>query len=150
MKVSLDFLNDLVNGDSVKKLESLNNYRLIEFLSNVVKLCEPDSVYLITGRNEEKEYIRKKALERGEEIKLKTSGHTIHFDHPLDQARAREDTFILTDSKIPYVNTKPRNEGLNEILGLLKGSMRGREMYVGFYSLGPRNSPFQIFSSPSD
>jgi Phosphoenolpyruvate carboxykinase (GTP) len=74
MKVSLDFLNDLVHGDSVKKLESLNNYRLIEFLSNVIKLCEPDSVYLITGRNEEKEYIRKKALERGEEIKLKTSG----------------------------------------------------------------------------
>ncbi|QXJ31799.1 phosphoenolpyruvate carboxykinase (GTP) [Saccharolobus shibatae] len=146
MKVSLDFLNDLVHGDALKKLESLNNYRLIEFLSNVVKLCEPDSVHLITGSNGEKEYIRKKALESGEESKLKTSGHTIHFDHPLDQARAREDTFILTDTKIPYVNTKPRNEGLNEILALLKGSMRGREMYVGFYSLGPRNSPFQILA----
>ncbi|EZQ11717.1 phosphoenolpyruvate carboxykinase [Candidatus Acidianus copahuensis] len=146
METNSNFLNRLVQRHGIKKLESLQNFHLIEFLSKVSELCDPESIYLVTGEEEEKEYVRKKALESGEEIKLRTDGHTIHFDHPLDQARAREDTFILSDTKIPYVNTKPRKEGLEEVLSLLRGSMKGREMYVGFYSLGPKKSPFQILA----
>lgn len=146
METNSSFLKRLVQSDGIKKLESLQNFHLIEFLNKVSELCDPDSIYLVTGEDEEKEYVRKRALESGEEIKLRIDGHTIHFDHPLDQARAREDTFILTDIKIPYVNTKPREEGLEEVVSLLGGSMRGREMYVGFYSLGPRKSPFQILA----
>ncbi|WP_338602618.1 phosphoenolpyruvate carboxykinase (GTP) [Sulfolobus tengchongensis] len=146
MGQNLSFLNRTVQKDMARKLESLNNSYLMEFLDNIIALCEPDSVYVLTGSEQDKEYVRKKALEAGEEIKLKMPGHTIHFDHPLDQARAREDTFILSNTKIPYVNTKPREEGLREVLSLLKGVMKGREMYVGFYSLGPRNSPFQLLA----
>ncbi len=146
MDNDLFFLKSLMSEDRFKNLESLNNPFLNKFLSYTIKLCKPDSVYILTGSEEDKEYVSKKALELEEEITLRTKGHTVHFDHPLDQARARDDTFILSDSKIPYVNTKPREEGLKEALSLLNGSMKGREMFVGFYSLGPRNSNFQILA----
>ncbi|ADX85857.1 phosphoenolpyruvate carboxykinase [Sulfolobus islandicus REY15A] len=43
-------------------------------------------MYIISlGTEEDKEYVRKKALELKEEIPLKTKGHTIHFDHTLDK-----------------------------------------------------------------
>ncbi|MEM3209517.1 MAG: phosphoenolpyruvate carboxykinase (GTP) [Saccharolobus sp.] len=146
MEEVLSFLSNFVSKDIIQKLKFLNNPHLYSFIANAINICEPSSVFIYTGSEEDKEYIRKKALETREEIPLKIKGHTIHFDHKLDQARAREDTFILTDQKIPYVNTKPRDEGLREALSLLKGSMRGREMYVGLYSLGPRNSQFQILA----
>jgi len=146
MDRDISFSNLLVKKDTAQKLINLKNFELIKFLNNVVELCEPEAVYILTGSEEDKEYVRKRALETKEEIPLKTPGHTIHFDHPLDQARAREDTFILSNSKIPFVNTKPREEGIKEALSLFKGSMKGREMFIGFYSLGPRNSPFQILA----
>ena len=146
MEDDLVFLKSFVLGDVIKKLKYLNNQYLIKFLTESIKLCKPESVYISLGTEEDKAYVRKKALELKEEIPLKTKGHTIHFDHPLDQARAREDTFILSDTKIPYVNTKSRDEGLKEVISLLDGSMKGREMFVGFYSLGPRRSNFQILA----
>lgn len=147
MNKDFNLLNELITDkERLNKLISLNNRKLLNFISEVVKLCNPSKVYVLTGEEGDREYVRKRALETGEEIKLATEGHTIHFDHPLDQARAREDTFILSDKKIPFVNTKPRKEGLEEVLSLLKDSMKGREMFVGFYSLGPRKSPFQILA----
>ncbi|BAB66087.1 phosphoenolpyruvate carboxykinase [Sulfurisphaera tokodaii str. 7] len=142
MRSSFNFLNLLVSDKMIKKIEILNNSYVEEFIEKTAELCNPSSIYLVTSE-EDKEYIRRKAIETKEELPLKTLGHTIHFDHPLDQARARDDTFILTDDKIPFVNTKKREDGIREVLSLLKDSMKGREMYVGFYSLGPKNSIFQ-------
>ncbi|ARM75547.1 phosphoenolpyruvate carboxykinase (GTP) [Acidianus manzaensis] len=144
MSHSLLFLNDLSQKEKVKEIESLNNSELNEFIINTVKLCKPKSVYISIGDKDDKEYVKKKAIETEEEIVLKTEGHTIHFDHPLDQARAKDDTFILSSSPIPYVNTKSENE--IDIYKLFNGCMVGREMYIGFFSLGPRNSPFQILA----
>ncbi|ALU31388.1 phosphoenolpyruvate carboxykinase (GTP) [Sulfolobus acidocaldarius] len=146
MKVDLSPLNGIISDKAFQKLKSINNPSLVHFLSKTIELTTPDRVYVSFGEEKDREYVKKRALETKEEIKLKMEGHTIHFDHPLDQARAREDTFILTDEKIPFVKTKPRDEGLREMLSLLKGSMKGREMYVGFYSLGPRNSKFSILA----
>lgn len=143
---NLLLLNKVVDGEKLEKLESLNNPKLNEFIIEFVKLCNPSKVYISVGDEKDREYVRRKAIETKEEIRLATEGHTIHFDHPLDQARARDDTFILSDQKIPFVNTKPKREGLEEMMGLLKDSMKGREMYIGFYSLGPRRSPFQILA----
>lgn len=147
MNNNLILLNGLpIDEKNLKKLEFLNNQKVYEFIAEIAKLCNPSKIFISTGDERDKEYVRRRAVETGEEIKLATEGHTIHFDHPLDQARARDDTFILSDEKIPFVNTKPRREGLREVLSLLKDSMKEREMYVGFYSLGPRKSPFQILA----
>ncbi|EHP68105.1 phosphoenolpyruvate carboxykinase (GTP) [Metallosphaera yellowstonensis MK1] len=140
-----NLLKGKLTDEMFLRLMELKNESVLDFLSWVVGHCDPESVYVLKGTREDQEYVKRRALETGEEIPLRVPGHTIHFDKPSDQARAREDTFILSEP-IPFVNTKPRQEGLNEVMELLRGSMRGREMFVGFYALGPKSSPFQILA----
>ncbi|NON61909.1 phosphoenolpyruvate carboxykinase domain-containing protein, partial [Acidianus sp. RZ1] len=150
----MKFSSAIYKKISSAKLDSLlrlNNDSLLSFLDEMVSICEPETVYIVENKDDA-EYVKRKAIDTGEEIPLKVEGHTIHFDPPQDQARARDDTFILGE-KIPFVNTKPKEEGLEEVLSLLRGSMNGREMFVGFYSLGPSGSPrrflaVQISDSP--
>ncbi|MCD6370337.1 MAG: phosphoenolpyruvate carboxykinase (GTP), partial [Thermoplasmata archaeon] len=54
--------------------------------------------------------------------------------------------YILTPhgEKLPYLNTMKREEGLKEIHELLKDIMKGKELFILFFSLGPKNSPFMI------
>lgn len=144
--MGLEYLEERLSKEMFERVKRINNRELHAFLSEVISLCDPSSVFISTGSREDYEYVRRKALENGEELPARILGHTVHFDSPLDQARARGDTFILTDEKIPFINTKPRREGLEEIVGLLRGSMKGREMLVGFYSLGPKKSPFQVLA----
>ncbi|MGC9178371.1 MAG: phosphoenolpyruvate carboxykinase (GTP) [Conexivisphaera sp.] len=137
-----------MTGENYSRLLRIGSAELNSFIARVADVCDPDSIFLSTGSSEDLERVRRRALEEGEEIQLKVQGHTAHFDSPLDQARAREDTAILLPggSKLPFVNIVDRSKGLEEVLSLLRGTMRGREMLVGFYSLGPKGSPFNILA----
>ena len=44
------------------------------------------------------------------------------------------------------INTIDREEGLKEVLGIMEGCMKGRELLVSFFCLGPNNSRFSILS----
>ncbi|MBS7288200.1 MAG: phosphoenolpyruvate carboxykinase (GTP) [Candidatus Freyarchaeota archaeon] len=142
----LEYLEEKLGRVMFERVKQINNSKLHAFLSEVISLCDPSSVFVSTGSLEDYEYIRRRALESGEELPAMIPGHTVHFDSPLDQARARGDTFILMDEKLPFINTKPRRDGLEEVIGLLRGAMKDREMLVGFYSLGPKKSPFQVLA----
>ncbi|MCG2863386.1 MAG: phosphoenolpyruvate carboxykinase (GTP) [Vulcanisaeta sp.] len=141
-------LRNSMNDEMYRRLMGIRNYELHRFIAWAINLCKPSSVFISTGSPEDLEYVRRRAIETGEEIPTKIPGHTVHFDHPLDQARAREDTAILLPGgqKLPFIRTKDRDEGLREMFSLLDGIMRGREMLVGFYSLGPKGSPFSILA----
>jgi phosphoenolpyruvate carboxykinase (GTP) len=118
-----------------------------EFIAWCIGHCMPQSVYVSDGSAEALEYIRQRALANGEEMALAIPGHTAHFDHYKDQARDSDHTRILlspgevTDEHIVTLN---REEGLEEIHHILRGIMRGHEMFVCFYTLGPAGSPFTI------
>ncbi|MFP3237519.1 MAG: phosphoenolpyruvate carboxykinase, partial [Vulcanisaeta sp.] len=137
-----------MSDEMYRRLMGIRNYELHKFIAWAVDLCKPSSVFISTGSPEDLDYIRRRAVETGEEMTLRIPGHTIHFDSPFDQARAREDTAILLPSgqKLPFIRTKDRDEGLKEMFSLLNGIMKGREMLVGFYSLGPKGSPFSILA----
>jgi len=139
---------DDIEDEARKRLLAVKNNDLLDFIEKAIIICKPSRVFVSTGSKEDTEYIRREALRKGEERALKTLGHTIHFDSPLDQARAREDTAILLPrgEALPFIRTKDRDDGLKEIIDLLNGSMRGREMYIGFYSLGPKGSPLSILA----
>ncbi|MEM1595737.1 MAG: phosphoenolpyruvate carboxykinase (GTP), partial [Desulfurococcaceae archaeon] len=47
--------------------------------------------------------------------------------------------------KIPMINTKEKMEGLAEIREILKGIMENKEMFIGLYCFGPKNSPFSLY-----
>ncbi len=107
----------------------------------------PDSVFVCTISAKDIRYIREQAVAMNEEKPLVTRGHTIHFDGIQDQGRDREVTRYLvpkTDSLNKALRQIDREEGLAEVRGLLKDSMRGRRMIVRFLSLGPTNSIFSI------
>jgi phosphoenolpyruvate carboxykinase (GTP) len=119
----------------------------MEFLKKYIELCNPDRIFVNTGTEEDKDYIRKKALEYGEEKKLKREGHTIHFDGYNDQARDKENTKFLLSPGIDYgkyINWMERDKGLKEIHEILNNIMKGKEMFICFHTLGPLNSEFTI------
>jgi len=136
-----------LDGDNRAKLMQLANPELHRFLADAVELCDPDRVFICTDSADDIGYVRKQAIETGEERPLAIEGHTVHFDGPRDLGRDRKQTRYLVpegDSLSENLNQIGRDEGLAEVRTFLKGSMKGRTMIVRFLSLGPTNSPFTI------
>lgn len=140
-------LKEKCGAENYKKLEALKNSALLEFIAKYVEHCNPASVFVRTDAPEDAEYIRNKTIENKEESKLATPEHTYHFDGYFDQARDKANTKYLLPPDVELgsdIRKTDRNDGLKEIDGLLKNIMTGREMYIGFFCLGPTNSPFSI------
>lgn len=132
--------------NSYARLMSLNNPTLINFIAEYAEYCEPDSVYVCTDSVSDAALMKKMAIEKGEERPLKTEGHTIHFDGITDQGRDTKNTKFLYEKgkELEGLSGIDRETGLTEINGILKGIMKGRQMLVLFFSMGPVDSPFYI------
>jgi phosphoenolpyruvate carboxykinase (GTP) len=140
-------LESKLSTEDFNKLMALNNEKLFAFVADAVELCEPDSVWVSTDSEEDVKKNRELVIEKREEAKLAMEGHTIHFDGPKDQGRDRAATKYLVpegDTLSKALNQTEREGGLEEVRGLLKGSMKGRTMIVRFMTLGPNNSDFSI------
>ncbi|MBI5724842.1 MAG: phosphoenolpyruvate carboxykinase (GTP) [Planctomycetes bacterium] len=140
-------LKGKIDADSMKKLDALKNGMLHAFVAEAVELCQPDSIKVFDDSDADADYVRKKAVELGEEKPLAIQGHTYHFDGMADQGRDKEVTRYLVppgDSLDKTLNQIGRDEGLAEVRSLLAGSMEGRQMIVRLFCLGPTNSPFGI------
>ncbi len=136
-----------ITEDNLKKLEELNNPKVREMVEKYIDLCKPDNVTVLADSEEDLQYVRDLAIKNGEEKKLKTEGHTIHYDNYYDQARDKENTRVLLPKgkKISsHIKTIDKDEGLKEIFSFMDGCMKGKEMLVCFYCLGPSNSKFSI------
>lgn len=137
----------VLNDENRKKLEALNNEHVVEVVEKAIERCKPERVSVITDKPEDIEYVRQLAIKNGEEKELDMEGHTIHFDGFHDQARDKEHTkYLLTgDENFELdINSIDRDEGLEEVLSFLEGSMEGKEMLVRFFSLGPNKSMFSL------
>jgi phosphoenolpyruvate carboxykinase (GTP) len=129
------------------KLEALKNPKVLSVVEEYVKLCKPAKVIVLTDDQKDIEYVRQLALKRGEERPLAMKGHSVHFDGPKDQGRDTKNTRIMLPKGRfigKHLNTIDKEEGTKEVLGLLDGAMKGREMIVSFFCLGPVNSEFSI------
>jgi phosphoenolpyruvate carboxykinase (GTP) len=136
-----------LGAENYSKLEGLKNFKLMNFISQYVELFEPDTIFVRTESKEDSDYIRHKALKNKEEAALSTKGHTVHFDGYFDQGRDKNSTrYLLSPDEVlgSDIMSIDREKGLEEIHGLFKGAMKGKEMYVCFYCLGPKDSRFSI------
>jgi len=143
----LDVLKSKMDEKGFKNLTAINNDRLLAFVADAIELCNPDTVWVSTNSPEDVEYNRQMAIRLKEERELGLKGHTIHYDGMEDQGRDREVTRYLvpkTDTLSKALNQIEREEGLEEVRGLLKDSMKGRTMIVRFMTLGPNKSVFSI------
>jgi len=142
-----EILKKRLDKENYQKIKKIKNVKIQRFIAKYIDICNPESIFVSTGSEEEIGYIREMAKRTGEEKELAIPGHTVHFDGYHDQARDKENTKILVPEGYdlgPYINTKSRKEGLEEIHRLLKNIMQGHTLYILFFSLGPSNSEFSI------
>jgi phosphoenolpyruvate carboxykinase (GTP) len=142
-----EFLKEKMTAENYGKLIAVDNVKIYEFVVDSIKLTNPNEVFVCTDSEKDIKRVREMAIESGEERPLEIPGHTVHFDGPSDQGRDRKITKYLvpkTETLSKALNQIEREEGLAEIRGLLKDSMKNRTMIVRFLSLGPANSVFSI------
>ena len=144
-----NFLKEKLSKESFEKLTALENSEIIDFVGGYVELCNPESVFVRTDGSKDSAYIRERAKILGEEKSLSIKGHTIHFDGFLDQARDKKNTKYIVSKEEKdrsYLNSIERNEGTEEVRGILKDIMKGKEMFVCFFCLGPVDSGFSVLA----
>ena len=143
-----EFINNaLITQKDVEKLFALQNEHILKIIKLFVDLCKPSKVSVISDSKKDIEYVKQKSIIYQEESKLKIEGHTIHYDSFYDQARDKENTKVLIpkgEYRSPWINTMDRDEGLEEILDIMDGCMKGKECLIRFFCLGPLNSKFTI------
>lgn len=140
-------LKKRLSKDGYEKLFKTNNPALFQFIARYVELCNPEKIFVCADTPEDVKYLRETALKNGEESKLAVKGHTIHFDNYKDQGRDKKNTGILVPQGVNLgtsIETKDRDAGLKDIYEILKDIMKGKELYILFFCLGPSNSIFSI------
>ena len=147
MSNAKELLKERLTTESYDRLMTVNNVKIHEFVADAVELTSPERVFVCTDSEQDVKYVRDMVVKSGEENPLETPGHTFHFDGYYDQGRDREVTKYLvpkTEKLSKALNQIEREEGLAEVRGLLKDSMKGRAMILRFLSLGPAGSVFSI------
>lgn len=122
------------------KIQQIKNFEARLKIANAIALGQPDSVFVNTGSEEDKQYIRDMCLKRGEERALATPGHTIHYDLAEEQARIVDRTFYIAndDETVSSLAQRiSRPEAYDYAKKYLTGAMKGLVLVIGFYSRGP-------------
>jgi len=124
---------------------TLKNAKLSKWIKEVADLCEPDNIYICDGTKKEYDRMIDTLLKNGIAIPLKKRPNSFLFrSDPSDVARVEDRTYISTSSRDeagPTNNWIDPEELKKIMLGLYKGCMKGRIMYVIPFSMGPIGSP---------
>jgi phosphoenolpyruvate carboxykinase (GTP) len=145
--LSEKILASRMSRDNLQKLAALNNPFLDELISTAILKFQPHTVFVSCNSPEDRHYIRTQAVRLGEEKPLITPGHTVHYDGYHDQGRDPLNTrFCLAAGSClgPGIQSTDRDTSIAEIEQIMDGIMRGKEMIVSFYALGPLGTEFSI------
>ncbi|KAM9365626.1 phosphoenolpyruvate carboxykinase, cytosolic [GTP] [Pholidichthys leucotaenia] len=126
-----------------------------EFIDTNVNLCQPDSIHICNGSDEENRGILAQLEEQGMVKKLhKYENCWLAKTDPRDVARVESKTVIVTQEKRDAVPS-PLGGGVSQlgrwmspeefnkaVAQRFPGCMKGRTMYVIPFSMGPVGSPF--------
>ena len=121
---------------------------LSAWVDEVARLTRPDHVVWCDGSEDEQRRLTEQAVRERVLIPLnerRRPGCYLHRSHPGDVARTENATFICTpnrDQAGPTNNWAAPEETYRKLSQWLRGSMRGRTMYVVPYLMGPEASEF--------
>src|SRR3954470_15422923 len=123
------------------------NPHILQFVRRSADLCTADEVFWCDGSKAEKQFLTNRAVEQKVLIELnhqKRPGCYLHRSNPNDVARVEQCTYICTkneDDAGPTNNWMSPREMYAKLHTFLRGSMRGRTLYVVPYLMGPPGSP---------
>ncbi len=133
-----------MDGENLAKLGKIKNPDILTKIANAIAICEPDSVFIDTGSEADRQFIRELSLKKGEESKLPMDGHTIHYDLKDEQGRIIDRTFYIYNEGEEVSSLglkKDRAEALADVKDKMTGIMNGKVMMVGFFMRGPVGAP---------
>ncbi|MDI6771722.1 MAG: phosphoenolpyruvate carboxykinase (GTP) [bacterium] len=119
-----------------------------KWVDEVARLCRPDRVIWHGGSEEEFERLVDAMLRDATLHRLNPSTYPncyLHRSHPQDVARTEHLTYVCTPRREdagPTNNWMAPAEARDRVGAIVKGSMRGRTMYVIPYLMGPVGSPY--------
>jgi phosphoenolpyruvate carboxykinase (GTP) len=123
-----------------------NHKKLLAWVEEWTKLCQPAKVYWCNGSEEENQKLLDQMVMAGAAVKLdenKRPGSYYYQSDPSDVARVEDRTYISTKNR---EDAGPSNNWCDPVelkatmRGLYKDCMRGRTMYVIPFSMGPLGS----------
>ena len=131
---------ETLDGKHFDRLAKIRTEEALLKIANAIAMCEPDKVFITTGSPADMRAVRKMSLEKGEETALAMKKHTVHFDLPEEQGRIVDRTYYVVNPGEPsgeLGKKMPRRKALAYVRTHMKGIMRGKTMFVGFFSRGP-------------
>ena len=134
-------MNDLRTGHTPTR-----NQKLLAWVNENVRLCQPDRVQWCDGSQAEVDALCALMLEAGTLIRLNPERRPNSYlcrSDPDDVARVEDRTFVCAATKIeagPNNNWIEPGEMRARLIDLYSGCMRGRTLYIVPYCMGPLGS----------
>ena len=156
LDTAMELFASKMDDTQLARIKRIKNPEVLVKIANAVAMCEPDSVWVNTGSDEDRQFCRDLSLELGQEKDLPMKGHTIHYDLKAEQGRIVDRTYYIINEgeAVSSLGEKMLRDEATGVVGeTLGGIMKGRIMLVGFFVRGPVGSPvsnpaLELTSSP--
>ncbi len=134
---------------NLARIKKIKTSRALIKIANAIILCQPQSVFVNTGSDADKQFIKELCLRTGEEKSLPMPDHTIHYDLKDEQGRIIDRTYYIVnpgEAVSSLAKKLERPEGLETVRQGMQNIMAGMTMIIGFYMRGPAGA---VASNPA-
>ena len=139
-----EIFKQYLDEEHLGRLSKVTHAEVLKRIANAIVLCNPKRVYVNTGSDEDKAFIKALSIEKKEERPLAMEGHTIHFDLAQEQGRIVDRTYYIAnpeDHISSLANRMDRETALEQVKANMTDIMIDKTMVIGFYMRGPVGSP---------
>jgi phosphoenolpyruvate carboxykinase (GTP) len=143
-ETAVNLFEEKLEPEHLSRIQKIKHPEVVIKIANAIAMCDPGTVFINTGSEADRQFIREMSLQKGEEAKLPMDGHTIHYDLKEEQGRIIDRTFYIAnegEELSSLANKILRAEALIDVRDKMAGIMKDKMMVVGFYMRGPVGAP---------